>query len=223
MKVSVALETRISCRAFLPDPVSRETLEAILVAACRAPSGGNLQPWHVIACGGAELRSLVDEVGERMKETPRGDGLEYQIYPDDLKAPYNDRRFKCGEDLYRTIGIGREDKAGRLGQFKRNFELFGAPVGLFVYLDRSMGAPQWADCGMFLQSIMLIAREYGLHTCPQESWAQWHETVARHLQPGDELMLFCAVALGKMDEAAPVNRLRTERAPLDEFARFVGL
>ena len=222
MKVSEALETRISCRAFLPRPVPEETVRDIISRATRSPSGGNLQPWHIYACAGDALQGLIDEVAERMQETPRGDGLEYRIYPDDLKETYNARRFKCGEDLYATIGVGREDKAGRLRQFKRNFELFGAPVGLFVYLDRSMGPPQWADCGIYLQSVMLLARERGLHTCPQESWAQWHRVVARHLNPPEELMLFCAVALGEMDAAAPVNGLRTERAPLEEYARFVG-
>ncbi len=157
-----------------------------------------------------------------MRETPRGDGPEYAIYPADPKEPYAGRRFKCGEDLYATINIARDDKAGRIEQFKRNFEFFGAPVGLFVYLDRTMGPPQWADCGMYLQSLMLLAREHGLHTCPQESWAQWHSTIARHIDPPDELMLFCGVSLGYMDETDPVNRLRTERAGLDEFAKFIG-
>ncbi len=222
MNVSEALETRISCRAFLPTPVPEATLRAILAGAARAPSGGNLQPWHIYAAGGPVLAAILAEVKERMKGTPRGDGPEYAIYPPGLKEPYAARRFKCGEDLYATIGVERADKAGRVAQFKRNFEFFGAPVGLFVYIDRTMGPPQWADCGMYLQSLMLLAREYGLHTCPQESWAQWHRTVASHLSPPDELMLFCGVALGHMDESAPVNRLRTDRAGLDDFARFFG-
>ena len=222
MKVSEALQSRISCRAFLPKPVPKAVVRGIIEGAARAPSGGNLQPWHVYASSGAALEALLADVAKRMAEKPRGDGLEYDIYPNDLKEPYLKRRSKCGEDLYQTIGVTREDKAGRLRQFKRNFEFFGAPVGLFIYLDRTMEPPQWADCGMFMQSLMLLAREHGLHTCPQESWAQWYKTVAGHLEPPEELMLFCAVALGTMDEAANVNGLRTERAELDEFARFVG-
>jgi nitroreductase len=124
--------------------------------------------------------------------------------------------------MYATINVTRDDKAGRVAQFRRNFELFGAPVGLFVYMDRTMGAPQWADTGMFLQSIMLMAREHGLHTCPQEAWGQWHETIASHLNPPDNWMLFCGIALGYMNKSAPINSLRTDRASVDDITTFVG-
>lgn len=222
MKVSEALDSRISCRAFLPDPVPEATVRAILDGAARAPSGGNLQPWHVHAVAGDALRAIKADVAEAMKTQPRGEPWEYQVYPNPLKEPYAARRFKCGEDMYETIGVPREDKAGRRDQFRRNFDLFGAPVGIFVYLDRTMGAPQWADAGMFLQSIMLLAREYGLHTCPQEAWGQWHGLMARHLDPPDAWMLFCGVALGYMDAAAPINSLRTDREPVDGFTQFSG-
>ena len=221
MNVSDALTSRIACRAFKPDPVSRETVRSILGAARQAPSGGNLQPWHVFVLTGPALAGLISDVAERSVTTPRGVQTQYDVYPKGLKQPYADRRFKCGEDLYATLGIAREDKAGRIGQFMRNFSFFGAPVGLFFYLDRTMGPPQWADTGIFLQSVMLMAREHGLHTCPQEAWAQWHEAVAAHVDPPDAWMLFCGMALGYMDEEAPVNRLRTERAAVDEIATFL--
>ena len=221
MNVSDALTSRIACRAFKPDPVSRETVRSILGAARQAPSGGNLQPWHVFVLTGPALAGLISDVAERSVTTPRGVPAQYDVYPKGLKQPYADRRFKCGEDLYAALGIAREDKAGRIGQFMRNFSFFGAPVGLFFYLDRTMGPPQWADTGIFLQSVMLMARERGLHTCPQEAWAQWHEAVAAHVDPPDEWMLFCGMALGYMDEEAPVNRLRTERAAVDEIATFL--
>ncbi|ADZ69754.1 nitroreductase [Polymorphum gilvum] len=222
MKVSEALASRISCRAFLPEPVPLATVRAILEGAARAPSGGNLQPWHVHVLTGAPLKALIADIAARTALTPRGEGTEYAVYPPDLKEPYAARRFKCGEDMYRLLGVEREDRKGRGAQFRRNFELFGAPVGLFVYLDRTMGPPQWADCGMFLQSVMLLAREHGLHTCAQEAWAQWHGTLAEHLSPPAEHMFFCTIALGRMDETAPVNRLKTERAAVDDFARFLG-
>jgi len=217
-----ALNSRISCRAFLPDPVPRATVEKLLEQAQQAPSGGNLQPWHIFALTGTALEDLVGEVHETMKDQPRGETPAYRIYPQGLKQPYFDRRDKCGEDLYAAINVTREDKQGRLQQFRRNFELFGAPVGLFLYLDKTMGPPQWADAGMFLQSFMLAARQEGLHTCAQESWSRWPQTVAKHVQPPADLMLFCGIALGHMDVLAPVNKLRTERAGVKNFASFKG-
>lgn len=222
MQVSDAINSRISCRAFLPEPVPETTVREILELASKAPSGGNLQPWHVHAVAGEALEALLDDVAKQMAQTPRGEAGEFRVYPEGLKAPYEARRFKCGEDLYKTIGVTRDDKPGRIRQFRRNFALFGAPVGLFVYLDRQMGPPQWADVGMFLQNIFLLARERGLHTCPQMAWGQWHSILARRLQPPAEHMLYCGVALGRMDEAAPINTLRTDRAGLDEIARFHG-
>ena len=222
MKVSEAVATRMSCRAFLPTPVPEATVRAILEAARQAPSGGNLQPWRVYALAGAPLAELVATVRARTRTQPRGDGSEYEIYPTGLWEPYRSRRFKCGEDMYATIGVTREDKLGRLLQFARNYEFFGAPVGLFFCLDRRMGPPQWSDVGMFMQSVMLLAREHGLHTCAQEAWSVWYRTVGEFLKLPPELMLFSGMALGHRDESATINTLRTDRAPLEEFADLRG-
>lgn len=222
MDVLEALKTRISCRAFLDKPVPEATVRAILEGAQWAPSGGNLQPWHVYAVTGARLKEFLAIVEEKQKTTPFGEGSEYDIYPKDLKDPYKARRFKCGEDMYATIGVARENKAGRLMQFARNFRFFDAPVALFFAIDRQMGMDQWADLGMFVQSVMLVARQHGLHTCAQEAWAIWHKTVSEFVGMPPELMLFCGMGLGYMDEAAPINRLRTDRAPLEEWAHLSG-
>lgn len=223
MKVSEAIETRITTRAFLDKPVSGEVLRQILETAKRAPSGGNLQPWHVWVLAGEPMARFKALIKEKMAVSPRGEGTEYHIYPPELKEPYKARRFKCGEDMYATIGVPREDKFGRLLNFARNFEFFGAPAAFFFAIDRTMQQGQWADLGMFMQSIMLLAREHGLHTCPQEAWAIWHKTLGEFLPIPPELMLFCGMGIGHMDEAHPINTLRTERAPLAEFATFVGV
>lgn len=218
MNVSEAIASRISCRAYLPTPVPEDTVRAILDAARRAPSGGNLQPWHVYALLDAPLAELLARIRAKLPQQPGGDGSEYEIYPANLWEPYRSRRFKCGEDMYGTIGVPREDKLARLRQFARNYAFFGAPVGLFFYLDRRMGPPQWSDVGMYMQNVMLLARERGLHTCPQEAWSVWYRTVGEFLGVPPELELFAGMALGYMDESAPINGLRTDRAPLDEFA-----
>ncbi len=222
MSVTEAMRSRMSCRAFLPTPVPLATIREILDVARQAPSGGNVQPWHVHVLTGAPLDDLRARIRASLPQHPRGEGPEYHIYPPELPQAYRNRIFKCGEDLYATINIARADKPARLTQFARNYEFFGAPVGMFFSLDRRMGAPQWSDMGMLIQSIMLLARERGLHTCAQESWAVWHRMVGEFLGLEPELMLFCGLAIGFRDETAPINTLRTERAALDEIAVFRG-
>jgi nitroreductase len=222
MKVSEALDSRMSCRAFLPDPVSEATLRQILETARRAPSGGNLQPWYVDALTGAPLAALVERVRPLIAQHPLGYKPEYPVYPSPLGEPYRTRRFQNGEDLYATIGVRRADLQARLRQFARNFVAFDAPVVLFICIDRGMGSAQWSDVGMFMQSVMLLAREHGLHTCPQESWSGWYREVAEAIELPAHRMLFSGIALGYRDESAPINRLRTSRVPLTEFATFRG-
>ena len=223
MDVRDAIATRYSCRAFLPTPVPLETVRDILDRAARAPSGGNLQPWLVHAIAGERLEALKAQLRPRFaKEIPRGEGAEYQVYPPDLKEPYYTRRSRVGSQLYDSIGIPREDKAGRYRQFARNYLFYDAPVGLFVSMDRIMGAPQWSDVGGFIQNIMLLARAHGLHTCPQEAWTNWHKTLRDFLHLPSEQIVFCGIALGFADEAAPINRWRSEREPVEAFATFEG-
>ena len=222
MRVSKAILSRHSIRAFLEKPVARAVVEEILEIARYAPTGGNLQPWHVYVVAGESRDRLISNVASRLPEHPLGRQPEYHVYPSPLQEPYRSRRYKLGEDMYATIDVDREDRAGRLSQFARNWEFFGAPVGLFFTLDRNMQQGQWADVGMFMQNIMLLARERGLDTCAQESWASWHEIVREELGIPDEQILFCGMALGYADQAHPINSLRAERAGLAAYASFHG-
>ena len=220
--VSEALATRRSCRAFLPDPVPLATVRALLDAARQSPSGGNLQPWQVYVLADQALARFRALLAPKLLAMPGGEPPEYQVYPPNLHEPYRTRRYQCGEDLYATIGIDRADKSARLRQMARNFDFFGAPVGLFFVIDRRLGPPQWADVGMYMQSVMLLAREQGLHTCPQEIWSAWPQTIGEFLQLPPAWLLFSGMALGYRDDAAPINTLRTERAPLAECCTVVG-
>lgn len=218
MNVSEAVARRVSIRAFRPDPVPGALVREILEAAARAPSGGNLQPWRVHALTGAPLADLK----ARVAANPFGETPEYDVYPPNLWEPYRTRRFQCGEDLYATLGIPREDKTARLTQLAKNGELFGAPVGLFFSLDRKVGPPQWSDVGMLMQTIMLLAVERGLSTCAQEYWARYPQTLAEVLRLPEDHMIFSGMAVGYADEAAPINTLRTRRDPLEVWAEMRG-
>ncbi len=217
MDVAEAVERRISVRAFRPDPVSKQQVLALLQKAARAPSGGNLQPWRVHALAGAAL----DRLKAAATANPLGEPPEYEVYPPSLWDPFRRHRFECGEDLYATIGIGREDKASRLRQLANNGTLFGAPVGLFFCLERRLGPPQWADLGMLIQTVMLLAVEDGLSTCAQEYWSRYPKTLATLLGLPEQEMVFCGMALGYAAEH-PINTLRTRRAPVSEWATLHG-
>lgn len=218
MHVAEAIASRRSIRAFTAEPVPRAVVEDILIRAARAPSGGNLQPWRIYALLGAARDELVRRVAETRRRHPMGEPPEYHVYPPRLAEPWRTRRFRVGEAMYALLAIPRDDKAARLAHFARNWEFFGAPVGLVVTIDRRMQQGQWADLGMFLQNVMLLAREHGLHSCAQEAWAVWHGLLRDYLAiPADE-MVFCGMALGHADETAPVNALESERAALEDFA-----
>ena len=217
MKVSEAIATRKTIRAFKSDPVARNTIEEIIALAARAPSGGNLQPWKVYALLGPARDELVRRVADVRKVHPMGTTPEYHIYPPDLTEPYRTRRFRIGEAMYATINIPREDKLARLKFFSANWEFFGAPCGLIFTIDRQMQQGQWADLGMFMENIMLLAREHGLHTCPQEAWAMFHPQIREYLSVPENEMIFCGMGVGFADEVAPVNSLVTERAPAGEY------
>ncbi len=222
MTVTDAVKARHAARAFLDRPVSRETVAEMLALAARAPSGGNLQPWQVDVLTGPALAGLKARAAASLAASPAGEGTEFDVYPPGLGEPWRGRRFASGEQLYAALGIGRGERPARLAQFAKNFDAFGAPVLLLFSLPRHFGPPQWAHLGMFMQNVMLLAAERGLATCPQEAWALLHKTVGEVLGLEEDRLFYCGMALGFADEAQPVNCWRTERVPLEEFARFAG-
>ncbi|MGF1455590.1 MAG: nitroreductase [Alphaproteobacteria bacterium] len=215
MKVSEAVARRKSIRVFTDRPVDPADLAWVLDRALRAPSGGNLQPWHFYLLHGPAMDRFKARMDQRLQD-PAPDPREYDVYPKGLQEPYRSRRFKVGEDMYALLGIAREDKPARLMWLANNFRFFGAPAGLFCFVDRAMGPPQWSDLGMVLQTMMLLFQERGIDTCAQEAWSTYAKTVSDFVQAPEDLMLFCGLAIGYRDEDAPVNTLVSDRAPLAE-------
>ena len=216
MDVTEAVNRRKSIRAFRPDPVDDDTLRQLVTAASRAPSGGNVQPWRIYVVNGASMARFRAFIAERKPGEPA-----YDIYPKGLTEPYRTSRFRIGEQMYESIGIERDDKAGRRAQFAKNLDFFGAPAAIFCFIDRQMGPPQWSDLGMYLQTFMLLAQEAGLDTCPQEAWAVHEEAVAEFVGAPEELQIFCGVAIGHADLDDPITSVESEREPFDVFATFV--
>lgn len=220
MDVSEAVATRRSVRAFLDRPVDPDVLRGVLEKAQRAPSGGNVQPWQADVVTGQRLTRLIAAVAGAIPLGRAGHSPEYDIYPPRLDGAYEERRKGVGEAMYAALGIAREDRERRLGQFAANFRAFGAPVLMLVHTPRYMGPPQWSDIGMWLQTVMLLLREAGLDSCPQEAWAMYSRQVRQAVPiPGDHIF-FCGMAIGYRDSGHAINTFAVPRAPLSESVRF---
>lgn len=219
--VSQAVASRRSIREFDSRPVDSTLLRGLLDKARQSPSGGNLQPWHATVLSGKRLDRLRQEARTAMMKGLDGvETPEYQIYPADLQDPWRSRRGHNGEAMYTALGIGRDDKAARMAAVARNFDFFGAPVGLLLHTPHWMGKPQWADMGMWLQTLMLLLVEAGLGSCAQEAWSTYPETVKRVADIPADHTFFCALAIGYPAINAPINNFPNPRAPLDEIVRF---
>jgi nitroreductase len=222
MDVYEAVASRRAVRGFITDKdVPPQILERVLAAAARSPSSGNLQPWHVYVVTGSVLAELKRRAGERIAAGDPGDEREFAMYPDALKPPYQDRRSATAEQRYRELGIAREDRSARSRAVAANWDCFGATAALFCYIDCDMGSPQWADLGMYLQTVMLLLRAEGLDSCPQMAWSVYRRTVAELLSPPDGLVLFCGMSIGFEDPGNAARHARTGRAPLDATVTFV--
>jgi len=216
VSVTDALERRFSCRAFNGKPVPSETLTRLLGKAALSPFGTNLQPWQVHILTGQKKAELEQAVKEKFPLSIMGEGFDFRIYPEEMTDTLRARRFECGENLYRTFGIAREDKPGRIRQTMKNAEFFGAPVGMIITVDPCIAEAQLMDCGIFLQTVMLLAEEEGLGSCPQGFWALWPDTVRRVLRIENELVVV-GLAIGCKGSDAIVNTVGQTRLPLDEF------
>jgi len=213
-----AVTSRRSIRAFTKEPVPQATLERILTDAARAASGTNIQPWHVIALQGDARDDLVDVVQAAFDAGEMsGDDM---YYPAEFVEPYKARRRKVGWDMYGLLGIERGDHDKMAAQARTNYEFFGAPVGLMFTLHETMRSGGWLDLGLFMGNIMTLARDHGLDTCPQGAWQEFGPIIHKHLGLPEDHRFIVGMALGYEDTSAVTNTLRTERAPLTDFAEF---
>jgi nitroreductase len=226
--VAEAISSRMSVRAFTSQPVARDAIETILALGSRAPSGNNCQPWRVYILQGANKDALVIKVcaaHDALREDPALAAQfqeEYDYYPAKWVSPYLERRRENGWGLYGLLGIGKGDKNKMHLQHQSNFRFFDAPVGMMFTIDRCMGRGSLVDYGAFLQNIMLAARGFGLHTCPQAAWNGFGKIILPHIGAGEGEMLVCGMALGYADLSAVVNTFRTPRVAVTDFTRWLS-
>ncbi|MES2878991.1 MAG: nitroreductase [Pseudomonadota bacterium] len=225
--VDAAITSRMSARAFTPQPVQRQLITELLQVASRAPSGTNTQPWKVYVLQGASRDALCDKVCAAHDAIRANPDLaaeyreEYDYYPEKWVSPFIDRRRENGWGLYGLLGITKGDKDKMHLQHQRNFKFFDAPVGLMFTIDRVMGRGSLVDYGMFMQNIMVAARGHGLHTCPQAAWNGFSNIILPHIGAGANEMLVCGMALGYADMDEVVNTFHTPRVPVEEFTHWL--
>ncbi|WP_413989025.1 nitroreductase [Labrys okinawensis] len=219
MDVYEAVTSRRAVRKFTDRTIPKEVLERVLFAATWAPSGSNLQPWNTYVVTGSPLAELKKRAGKRVAARDPWDEREYEMYPAELKSPYRERRSRFGHERYSALGIKDGDWEASQRAASANWDCFGAPAALFCYINRDLGLPQWADLGMYLQTIMLLLRGEGLHSCTQMAWSVYRKTVAEILSPPEGLILFCGMSIGYEDITECFTR--TGRAPLNETVTFV--
>jgi nitroreductase len=222
--VEEAIVSRKSVRAFLPTPVGRATVEELLRQASRSASGSNIQPWRIRVIAGDVKVGLTQAILDAVAR----DGFEpyqreWNYYPVSWREPFLGRRRKIGWDMYSLLGVPRGDFEGTQRARLRNYDFFGAPVGMIFTLDEDLEIGSWLDLGIYLGALMIAVRGRGLHTCPQAAFADFHSIIRPRLGIPDNEIIICGMALGHIDPDAPVNALKTERAELNDFVTFDGL
>lgn len=221
--VDEVITQRHSVRAFLPRPVPRSTLEELLTVASHAPSSANIQPWKVYVVTGSAQAKLKTELYNVFinSEQNQKHTAELKYYPEEWVSPYKDRRTELGIHLYKTLGIEKNNRLAMQQQQARNMLFFDAPVTLIFTIDKCLEDGSLVDCGMFIQSVMLAAQARGLGTCAQASVNQFHQIIKSQLNIPDSEKLLCGLSLGFEDITHKVNTVRSTRAPLEVFAKFI--
>lgn len=219
MQFDDVVRARRSIRAFRPDPVPPEVIRELLQLASRAPSGTNIQPWKVHVVTGDTRRRLEEEVLAHRETRPTDDTAEF-ARPAKRKEPYISRMRALGKDMYGRIGIPRGDEAASWRQWGRNYSFFDAPVGLIFTIDKELDSMSFLDIGMFMQTLMLAAKDRGLDTCAQGAWNLFWSATRRILSIPDDEYVIAGMALGYADADDPVNGVIAPREPLDQFVTF---
>ena len=219
MHVEDAILSRRSVRAFLPDPVPRTMLRRLLEVARYAPSGSNIQPWRVTVLTGDSLTAYSDALLSAARAgEPRA--MEYHYYAPEWREPYLGRRRACGFGLYSVLGIAREDRDARRAAFEENYRFFGAPAGMLFWIPGDLQHGSWLDYGMFIYTIALAARGYGLSTIAQGALGECPHVAHRMFGIGGDYTLIGGMSIGWADPDADVNLFQPARIGVDEFTTW---
>jgi nitroreductase len=227
MIVSKALITRKSTRAYLNKSVDLDIVNSILKGAMQSPSGDNHQPWQVAVLTDNAKKNLCNKLEDAFL-TGKQPAMDYEYYPQDKNSEkdtvwfgkYKENRKACGLALYSQLGITREMQTEKNDLYAKNYRAFDAPVMLLFFIDRELGKGSYVDYGMFLQSIMLLATEHGLATCPQGSLSEYADIVRQELPQYKDKIVLCGMSMGYEDTNNRINKYRTQRHDINEKVEY---
>jgi nitroreductase len=208
-----AIRERHSTRMFLPQPVPRELVNEALALAQWAPSNSNIQPWHMVFASGAPRDRLVAALLDEARRRPPN------IPP--LPESFQHYHRELGAQVFGSMGIAREDKAGRAAAVLRNWEFFRAPLAGIVCMHRDLGPADALSVGMYLQTLLLALTERSLGTIVEVSIAGYPEIVRAQLAIPAELSILCGLAVGYPDPDFPANKLHVGRAAVEKNVVFL--
>ena len=221
MHVHDAIKTRKSVRSFSKKKVSLKIIKTVLEISANSPSGSNTQPWNVHILTGKTLNSFKKASKKHFLKNSKNLKLERLNYMQKYRDPYLSRRRKVGWDLYNILNIKKGDYENTQLFHAKNYEFFGAPVGLIFSIEKDLGWMSWLDYGMFLQNITLSCRGFGLHTCAQAAWGLIYKKANTLLKLDNNFTVHCGMAIGYENTKDKINSLVTERAKVSEFCKIL--
>jgi len=221
MEVTQALASRHTVRAFLAQPVPRETVAVILEAALRAPSWANTQPWEIYIAGGETLERIREASIERTRQgtTARTDVPFPEEWPDACRE--RTRTLTAGRA--ETLGVASDDPGFRQDFLDSNRRFFDAPIVVYLCMDRRLTSWSMLDLGMMAQSIMLAAQDHGVESAIAVNLVCFPDVIRAELDIPDELSIVIGIALGYADTSDPSGGFRSSRRPLDEAVRLIDV
>ena len=213
------MRARYSCRAFLQDEVPQHLIERMLEIAQLSPSWCNTQPWQVEITSGAATERLRQALRAHLEEQGHYSDPDYSM-PVEYTGVHRERRRVSGWQLYDAVGIAKGDREASARQGAQNLEFFGAPHVAVVTVAKELATYGAVDAGIYVGALMLAARSLGIATVPQAGLANYAPFIRQHLGIDESRNLLVTIPFGYEASEHPANSYRTERAGIDDVARF---
>jgi nitroreductase len=212
------LEGRSSIRAFLPKPVDEGLLEKILLAAGYSPSYMNTQPWEVFVVMGKKKEELCAglSLAAQEDEPKRPDFPLPTAWPEALEKRLSAHR----RNRFAALRVDTSDQKKLRAGYLRNFQLYGAPCGVFVGLDQTLTSWSMFDSGLFVHGFLMALHAEGLGGCPQAMLTIYPDIIRKHLRIPDNIKIAMGISVGYPDYDSPLNSYRSQRKDINEFVRW---